>query len=107
MSKDNKKFLERYRPMVKKASFSVEFADGSTQRYVFAKGAESISIQAHTTEPEHVVDEKTGLVIMKAPPMAERFTFDINYPIADENGVLYTLYEGHVDVSNVLAPTLF
>ena len=88
MSKANKKFLERYRPMVKKASFSVEFADGSTQRYVFAKGAESISVEYHTTD-------------------VERFTFDINYPIADENGVLYTLYEGHVDVSNVLAPTLF
>ena len=106
MSKDNKKFLERYRPMVKKASFSVEFADGSTQRYVFAEGAESISVESHTTDPEYIVDE-TGLVTMKAPPMLERFTFDINYPIADENGVLYTLYEGHVDVSNVLAPTLF
>ena len=106
MSKDNKKFLERYRPMVKKASFSVEFADGSTQRYVFAEGAGSISVESHTTDPEYIVDE-TGLVIMKTPPMLERFTFDINYPIADENGVLYTLYEGHVDVSNVLAPTLF
>ena len=106
MSKDNKKFLDRYRPMVKKASFSVEFADGSTQRYVFAKGAESISVESHTTDPEYIVDE-TGLVIMKAPPMVERFTFDINYPIADENGVMYTLYEGHVDDANVLAPTLF
>ena len=106
MSKDNKKFLERYRPMVKKASFSVEFADGSTQRYVFAEGAESISVESHTTDPEYIVDE-TGLVIMKAPPMAERFTFDINYPLADENGVMYPLDAGHVDVSNVLAPTLF
>ena len=106
MSKDNKKFLERYRPMVKKASFSVEFADGSTQRYVFAKGAESISVGSHTTDPEYVVD-KTGLAIMTRPPMVERFTFDINYPIADEDGVMYTLYEGHVDVANVLAPTLF
>ena len=106
MSKDNKKFLERYRPMVKKASFSVEFADGSTQRYVFAKGAESISVESHTTDPEYVVDE-TGLVIMRRPPMVERFTFDINFPIADEDGVMYTLYDGHVDVANVLAPTLF
>ena len=106
MSKDNKKFLERYRPMVKKASFSVEFADGSTQRYVFATGAESISVEPHTTAPEYVVDE-TGLVIMRRPPMVERFTFDINYPIADENGVMYTLYDGHVDAPNPLAPTLF
>ena len=106
MSKDNKKFLERYRPMVKKASFSVEFADGSTQRYVFATGADSISVESHTTAPEYIVDE-TGLVIMKEPPILERFTFDINYPIADENGVMYTLYDGHVDVANVLAPTLF
>ena len=106
MSKDNKKFLERYRPMVKKASFSVEFADGSTQRYVFAKGAESISVESHTTDPEYIVDE-TGLVIMRKPPMAERFTFDINYPIADEDGVMYTLYDGHVDAPNPLAPTLF
>lgn len=106
MSKDNKKFLERYRPMVKKASFSVEFADGSTQRYVFAKGAESISVESHTTDPEYVVDE-TGLVIMRRPPMVERFTFDINYPIADENGVMYTLYDGHVDAPNPPAPTLF
>ena len=92
--------------MVKKASFSVEFADGSTQRYVFAKGAESISIESHTIDPEYIVDE-TGLVIMKTPPMVERFTFDINYPIADENGFLYTLYEGHVDAPNPLAPILF
>ena len=106
MSKDNKKFLERYRPMVKKASFSVEFADGSTQRYVFAKGAESISVESHTTAPDYVVDE-TGRVIMKAPPMVERFTFDINYPIADENGVMYTRYDGHVDTPNPPAPTLF
>ena len=106
MSKVNNDFLDRYRPMVKKASFSVEFADGSTQRYVFAEGAESISVESHTTAPEYVVD-KTGLVIMTAPPVVERFTFDINYPIADENGVMYTLYEGHVDVPNVLAPTLF
>ena len=106
MSKDNKKFLERYRPMVKKASFSVEFADGSTQRYVFAKGAESISVESHTTDPEYIVDE-TGLVIMKAPPMLERFTFDINFPIADEDGVMCTLYDGHVDAPNPLAPTLF
>ena len=106
MSKDNKKFLERYRPMVKKASFSVEFADGSTQRYVFAKGAESISVESHTTDPEYAVDE-TGQVIVRRPPLVERFTFDLNVPIADENGVMYTLYEGHVDVNNVLAPTLF
>ena len=106
MSKDNKKFLERYRPMVKKASFSVEFADGSTQRYVFAKGARSISVESHTTDPEYIVDE-TGLVIMRRPPMVERFTFDINYPIADENGVMYTLYDGHVDAPNPLVPTLF
>ena len=106
MSNANNKFLERYRPMVKKASFSVEFADGSTQRYVFATGAESISVESHTTAPDYVVDE-TGLVIMKAPPMVERFTFDINYPIADENGVMYTLYDGHVDAPNPLAPTLF
>ena len=106
MSKDNTKFLDRYRPMVKKASFSVEFADGSTQRYVFAKGAESISVESHTTDPGYTVDE-TGLVIIKTPPMVERFTFDINFPIADENGVMYTLYEGHVDAPNPLAPTLF
>ena len=106
MSKDNKKFLERYRPMVKKVSFSVEFADGSTQRYVFAKGAESISVESHTTDPEYI-DDETGLVIMRKPPMAERFTFDINYPIADEDGVMYTLYDGHVDAPNPLAPTLF
>ena len=106
MSKDNKNFLDRYRPMVKKASFSVEFADDSTQRYVFAKGADSLSVESHTTDPEYIVDD-TGLVIMVRPPMVERFTFDINYPIADENGVMYTLYEGHVDVANVLAPTLF
>ena len=106
MSKDNNDFLDRFRPIVKKASFSVEFADGSTQRYVFAKGADSISVKSHTTDPEYAVDE-TGLVIMKKPPMVERFTFDINYPIADENRVMYTLYEGHVDVANVLAPTLF
>ena len=106
MSKNNNDFLDRYRPMVKKASFSVEFADGSTQRYVFAKGARSISVESHTTDPEYVVDE-TGRVIMKVPPMVERFTFDINYPIADENGVMYTLYDGHVDAPNPLAPTLF
>ena len=106
MSKDNKKFLERYRPMVKKASFSVEFADGSTQRYVFAKGAESISVESHTTDPEYIVDE-TGLAIMRKPPMVERFTFDINFPIADENGVMYSLYDGHVDAPNPLAPALF
>ena len=106
MSKNNNDFLERYRPMVKKASFSVEFADGSTQRYVFAKGAESISVESHTTDPEYIVDE-TGLVIMRKPPMVERFTFDINYPIADEDGVMYTLYDGHVDAPNPLAPTLF
>ena len=105
MSKNNNDFLDRYRPMVKKASFSVEFADGSTQRYVFAKGAESISVESYTTDPEYIVDE-TGLV-MTRPPMVERFTFDINFPIADENGVMYTLYDGHVDVANVLAPTLF
>ena len=106
MSKNNNDFLDRFRPMVKKASFSVEFADGSTQKYVFAKGAQSISVESHTTAPEYIVDE-TGLVIMKAPPMVERFTFDINFPIADENGVMYTRYDGHVDVANVLAPTLF
>ena len=106
MSKDNTKFLDRYRPMVKKASFSVEFADGTTQRYVFATGADSISVEPHTTAPEYIVDE-TGLVIMKKPPMLERFTFDINYPLADENGVMYTLYDGHVDAPNPLAPTLF
>ncbi len=106
MSNANNKFLDRYRPIVKKASFSVEFADGATQKYVFATGADSISVESHTTAPEYIVDE-TGLVIMKAPPMVKRFTFDINYPIADENGVMYTLYEGHVDVANVLAPTLF
>ena len=106
MSKDNKKFLERYRPMVKKASFSVEFADGSTQRYVFAKGAESISVESHTTDPEYIVDE-TGLVIMKRPPILERFTFNINHTLADEDGVMYTLYEGHVDAPNPLAPILF
>ncbi len=106
MSKDNKKFLERYRPMVKKASFSVEFADGSTQRYVFATGADSISVESYTTDPEYIVDE-TGLVIMKKPPMVERFTFDIHYPIANEDGVMYTLYDGHVDAPNPLAPTLF
>ena len=106
MSKDNKKFLERYRPMVKKASFSVEFADGSTQRYVFATGADSISVESHTAPPEYIVDE-TGLVIMRKPPMVERFTFDINFPIVDEDGVMYTLYDGHVDAPNPLAPTLF
>ena len=106
MSKDNTKFLDRYRPMVKKASFSVEFADGSTQRYVFAKGAESISVESHTAPPEYIVDE-TGLVIMKKPPILERFTFDINHPLADEDGVTYALYDGHVDAPNPLAPTLF
>ena len=106
MSKNNKDFLDRYRPMVKKASFSVEFADGSTQRYVFATGADSISVESYTTDPEYVVDE-TGLAIMKATPMVERFTFDINFPIADENGVMYTLYDGHVDAPNPLAPPLF
>ena len=106
MSKNNNDFLDRFRPMVKKASFSVEFADGSTQRYVFATGAASISVESHTTDPEYIVDE-TGLVIMKSPPMVERFTFDIHFPIANENGVMYTLYDGHVDVANVFAPTLF
>ena len=106
MSKDNTKFLDRFRPMVKKASFSVEFADGSTQRYVFATGADSISVESHTAPPEYIVD-KTGLVIVTRPPMVERFTIDINFPIADENGVMHTLYEGHVDAPNPLAPALF
>ena len=106
MSKNNNDFLDRYRPMVKKASFSVEFADGSTQRYVFATGADSISVESYTTDPEYVVD-KTGLVIMTRPPMVERFTIDINFPIADENGVMYALYDGHVDAPNPLAPALF
>ena len=106
MSKNNNDFLDRFRPLVKKASFSVEFADGSTQRYVFATGADSISVESHTSPPEYIVDE-TGLVIMKKPPILERFTFDINHPLADEDGVMYALYDGHVDAPNPLALTLF